>query len=207
MPRPDFTKDTLDDEDCATGEPVPPEDTDDVVVADAIVWFDHAEHTVELPTDEEDEEEMVGVPKLFESSVGTTTALLHGKPDYYTECNRHDPSSDTGACRKIESEEFVHWMGRGVLGEVDGENRKVVHVRYDMHNREEHDGPCNGDMEFDAIIKGDDVVERRLAKKGDKVAANWEEDKSDIDMENQSGRTSPGYGIQSATIIPSDDQN
>jgi hypothetical protein len=139
---------------------------------------------VELPTDEENDEEMVGVPKLFESSVGTTTTLLHGEPDHYTECDGHDPSSDTGASRKIEGEEFVYRMGCSVLGEVDGEHRKVVHVRYDVYNREEDDGPSSGHMEFDAIVEGDNVIERRLAKKGDKVAANGEEDESDIDMEN-----------------------
>lgn len=184
MSRPDFTKDTLDDEDYATREPVPPEDTDNVVAADAVVRLNHAEHTVELPTDEEDDEEMVGIPKLFESSVGTTTTLLHGEPDHYTECSGHDPSSDTGARRKIEGKEFDDWMGCGVLGEEDGEHRKVVHMRYDVHYREEHDGPSSGDMELDVVVKGDNVIEWRLAKKGDKVAAYWEEDESNIDMED-----------------------
>ena len=70
-----------------------------------------------------------------------------------------------------------------------------------MHYREEYDGPCSGDMELDAVVKGDNVIERCLPKKRDKVATYWEEDESNVDMENQSGRTSQGCGIPSGTDI------
>ena len=60
-----------------------PEDTNGVVRAvGRTVGLDHAEHTVELPVDEEHDEEVVRVPEPLE--VGAAT-LLDREPDHDTE--------------------------------------------------------------------------------------------------------------------------
>lgn len=57
-----------------------PEDTDGVErTVRRPVGLDHAEHAVQLPVDEEDDEEMVGVPEPLEVR---TTTLLDGEPDH-----------------------------------------------------------------------------------------------------------------------------
>lgn len=63
--RADFTQDTFVDEDNTSNEPVAPKDTDGVEVAvRRTVGFDHAEHAVELPVDEEHNEQVVRVPAI-----------------------------------------------------------------------------------------------------------------------------------------------
>ena len=57
-----------------------PKDTDGVERAERrSVGFDHAEHSVELPVDEEDDEQMVRVPEALK--VGPTP-FLDSKPDH-----------------------------------------------------------------------------------------------------------------------------
>ena len=80
-----------------------PEDTDSVEGAvRGPVWLDHAEHDVELPVDEEDDEEMMGVPELFEICA---TFFLNGVPDHDTEGKVHDPTSETWTGCEIGDDE------------------------------------------------------------------------------------------------------
>jgi hypothetical protein len=189
----DLTQDTLGDKDETTRKPVPPKHTNDVKVANTIVGFDHAEHAVELPADKEHDEQVVGVPKLFESTIGRSSTLLYREPDHDAKSDRHDPSGHAGSSGKIENEEFDRRVGRGTLGEYNSEDDKVVHVCYDVYRREEDDGPGGGDMELDVVIEGDDHIERRLSQQRDKVAAYREQDKDHIDVQYERGRTSKSY--------------
>ena len=168
-----------------------PEDTDGVERAvRGTIGLDHAEHAVELPVDEEDDEKVVGVPELLK--VGTA-ALLHGVPDHDTECGSHDPTSDTRAGRKVGLEERDEALagrvgvrvGKGELGEVD-------HVRSDVHKRAGDDRPCGGLVECDVLVEGNEVVERCAADEGDEVAADGEQDEDDIDVKHKRRRTSDG---------------
>lgn len=137
--RADFTENTFDDEDDTTGKPVPPEDTDDVIAADVVVWFDHAEHAMKLPADEEDDEEMVSVPKLLESTIRTTSFLFHRKPNHNAKRGSHDPTSDTSSSSKVEFEELNNRAGFGCRREGNCQSGKVVHVGDDMYRAEEDD--------------------------------------------------------------------
>lgn len=154
----DLTEDTFDDEDDPAGEPISPKHADDVEAASAVVGLDHAEHAVQLPADEEDDEEMVGVPKLFKPSVRAASAFLDGEPNHDPQGDGHDPSGHAGSGGKVEDEELGKRVRRRVLCEDDGEHRKVVHMGDDVHGREEDDGPSGGDMELDVVIKGNNVV-------------------------------------------------
>jgi len=73
-------------------EKTDPKDTNGVVRAvRRPVGLDHTEHAVELPVDEEDDEQMVRVPEALK--VGPAP-LLDRKPDYNPQGEPHDPSSD-----------------------------------------------------------------------------------------------------------------
>jgi len=103
VPGADFAEDTLVDEDETTNEPVTPEDADLEPRAEGrTIGFDHAPHAVELPADEEGDEEVVGVPESFE--FGATT-FLHGEVDHGEETGVHDPSCGSWAGGKVCSEE------------------------------------------------------------------------------------------------------
>ena len=115
MAGPDLTENPLGDPDDTTEEPIAlrsetiktwsqeqkreretdPKDADGVVRAiGRPVGLDHAEHAVELPVDEEDEEQMVRVPEALKVR---PTLLLRRKPDHGPQGEPHDPSSDSGA--------------------------------------------------------------------------------------------------------------
>jgi len=80
-----------------------PENTD--IIEGAIRWpigLDHAEHTMQLPASEENDKQMVGVPKPLK--VGAAT-LLDGIPDHDAKCNGHDPAGGARAGGKVCGEE------------------------------------------------------------------------------------------------------
>jgi hypothetical protein len=165
-----------------------PEDTDRVEGAvRRAIRLDHAEHAVQLPVDEEHDEQVMRVPEHLEAGAA---ALLHGVPDHDAEDSGHDPAGDTRASGEIRSKERDNFLtdrlGVGVdhreLGEVD-------HVRGDVHERTGNDRPCRGLVEGDVLVKRNDVVEGGAAQDGDEVAADGKEDEDDIDVENECGRT------------------
>ena len=112
----DFTENSFGDPNHTTDEPIalhsrsirthPPEqkrrkkntdpkDTDRVERAvRGPVGLDHTEHAVKLPVDEEDDEQMVGVPEALK--VGPAP-LLDRKPDHDSQREPHDPTGDTRA--------------------------------------------------------------------------------------------------------------
>jgi len=190
MTRADFTEDTLIDEDDATRKPVAPKDTDGVERALVTrVRLDHAEHAVQLPADEEDDEQVMCVPELLEVARGTAT-LLPGKPNHNSEASGHDPTGDAGSRHKVSFEEDDAGA-RAAGGSSDRETQpgKVDHVGEGMDGGKEHNRPRSGNMEADVVVEWDDIVQRRLAEQGDEVAANGEENKDDVDVEDEGGST------------------
>jgi len=75
-----FAEDTLRNPNDASNEPIAPEDSDGVGRAiRRAVGFDHAEHAMQLPIDEEHNEQVVRIPKPLKVS---TTSLLTGEKHY-----------------------------------------------------------------------------------------------------------------------------
>ena len=133
---------------------------------------------MELPVDEEDNEQMVGVPEALEMS---PTPLLHRKPDHDSEREPHDPSRDTRTSRKVgQQKDDEPLLGR--FSRLDGEVCEVEHVRDSVNDRPEDDGPGGGLVEGDVLIEGNDVVQGSPAEDGDEVPAYGEQDEGDIDM-------------------------
>ena len=92
---------------------------------------------MKLPIDEENDEQMVGVPEAFKLG---STPLLDRKPDHNTETEPHDPSGDTGARCKVgqqkDNESFLGGTRRG-----NGEVCKIDHVGEGVNDRPEDEGP------------------------------------------------------------------
>lgn len=175
-----------------------PENTNDIERAQwATVGLDHTEHAVQLPTSEEDNEKVVGVPKLFETSIGLSSALFDRKPNHDREGGSHDPTGDTSSGGKVENEELNRSRGRA-RDRVDScELSEVPHVCEDVHCGKGDNGPCGGNVELDVIIKRNDIVQGRLAEERDEVAANWEKDPNDIEMEDECGGTGDCWTVRS----------
>ncbi len=173
-----------------------PEDPDGVPGAERrAVGLDHAEHTVELPADEEDDEEVVGIPEALKV---VPAPLLHSKPDHNAEDDGHDPASEAGSGGKVGVEEGDELGATGLgirvghreLGEID-------HVCPDVHGCAGDDRPCRGLVKGDVLVERDDMIEGCAAEEGDKVAADGEKDEDDVDMKDESsgaGDGCSGYG-------------
>lgn len=158
-----------------------PEDTNTVPRAvRRTIRLDHAEHAMELPTDEEDDKEVMSVPKLLE--VGTFP-FLRGEEDHNAKTDGHDPPSGTGSSGEVGIEEGDD-LGATCLCGCVSERKfvKVNHVRSNMHGSANDDRPCGGLMEGKVLVKGDDVVEGCTTKEGDEIAADGEKDEDDINM-------------------------
>ena len=168
-----------------------PEDTDGVVRAvRRTVRLDHAEHAVQLPVDEEDDEKVVSVPEAVE--VGTA-ALLHREPDHDPERGPHDPASHTGTGREVGHKEGDDTLTGCLRVRVDhGKICEIDHVGASVDSGEEDDGPGDGFVERDILVEGDEVVQRGASQEGDEVAANGKEDEYHVHMKNQSRRTGNG---------------
>lgn len=108
-----------------------PEDTNRVERTERLsVWLDHAPHTVELPSEEEDDKQMVRIPKPLK--IGTAP-FLHGEPDHDTQCNSHDPTRSTGTGGKICLQENKHTLASCICVWIsEGKLVKVVHVSTDV---------------------------------------------------------------------------
>lgn len=139
---------------------------------------------MELPIDEEDDEQMVGVPESLK--MGTTT-FLNGEENHCSQCCSHDPTSDSRSRGEVGSKESQKSLSSG-LGVRVGSRQlcKIYHVRSDVYNRTNNDRPCRRYMESDVLVKRNDVVERGPAKERNEVAANREKDINDIYVQDQS---------------------
>lgn len=153
-----------------TIEEAHPEDTNHVERAvGRPIRLNHTEHAVELPVDEEDDEEMVGVPELFK--VGTAS-LLHSVPDHDAQSGGHNPASKEGTTDKVGQDElFNHLAGRGT-GNCEDQAREVDNVGQDVDKRANDDGPSSGFVQQEILVKRNDVVEWRAAKERDEVTAD-----------------------------------
>lgn len=142
---------------------------------------------MELPVDEEDDEEVVRVPEPLEVR---TAALLDREPHHDTEGGGHDPSSGTRAGNEVCGNECDDLLaGRLCVGVDHGELGEVDHVRDDVDDGEDDDGPGDGLVERDVLIERNERAKRRAAQDGDEVAADGEEDERDIDVEDERSRT------------------
>lgn len=145
---------------------------------------------MQLPAKEKDNEKVVGVPKLFKSSFGLSSALLNGKPDHDSESGSHDPAGDTGSGREVENEELNRGRRRTRGSPVNGcEPAEVPHVGSNMHRGEDDNRPGGGDVELDVIIERNDIVQGRLAEERDEIPANWEQNEDDVEMEDECSGT------------------
>ncbi len=143
---------------------------------------------MQLPVDEEDDEEVVRVPEPLE--VGAAT-LLDGEPDHDTEGGRHDPASGTGAGDEVGSDKSEDTLASGLRVRVDDRKLgEVDHVGDNVDDREDDDRPSDRLVERDVLVERNDRVERGLAEQGDEVAANGEQNERNIDVEDESSGTS-----------------
>jgi hypothetical protein len=111
---------------------------------------------MELPADEKDDEEMVGVPEAFK--VGAPL-LLAGEEDHDSKDNGHDPTSEAGTGGKVGVEECDKLCATCLRIRIGyREFGKVDHVGEDMHRGADHNGPGCGHVEGEVLIKGDDLV-------------------------------------------------
>jgi hypothetical protein len=158
-----------------------PEDTDTVPrTVRGTIRLDHAEHAMELPADEKDDEEMMGIPKAFK--VGAFP-FLHGEEDYDAKSSGHYPTCDAGPGGEVgikKSDKFCATCR--CTGVSEGEFVKVDHVCGNVDEGEHNDRPGRRLVEGEVLVKGDDLVERSATKEGDKIAADGEEDEGDINM-------------------------
>lgn len=147
---------------------------------------------MELPVDEEDDKEVVRVPEPLKVC---PPPLLHRKEDHKTKRDGHNPSGRAGARDELgEDEGDDDLAGRVVVCVGDGELGVVDHMRGDVDEGEEDDGPGDHFVERDVLVEGDEVVERGAAEEGDEVAADGEEDEDDIDVQDEGGRAGNDCG-------------
>lgn len=66
------------------------------------IRLDHAEHAVELPTDEKDNEKVVGIPEPLESRPAD---LFPGKENHGAKSSCHNPTRGARASGEVGSEE------------------------------------------------------------------------------------------------------
>ena len=146
---------------------------------------------MQLPVDEEDDEEVVRVPEPLE--VGAAT-LLDREPDHDPERGGHDPASSSGPGDEVRGNEGEDLLARGLCIGVDhGKLGEVDHVGDDVNDGEDDDGPGDSLVERDVLVERDERVERRPAEEGDEVAADGEQDECDIDVEDERSRTRDSY--------------
>ena len=146
---------------------------------------------MELPVDEEDDEKVVGVPERLEAG---TAALLHRVPDHDSESDSHDPTRRAGPSGKVSDKESDEALTAGLRIRIGHrELGKVEHVRDDVHDGANNDGPCCGLVERDVLVEGNDLVEGSATEDGDEVSADGEEDEDDVHVEDKRSGTGDGW--------------
>ena len=110
---------------------------------------------MELPVDEEYEEQMVRVPEALKVR---STLLLHRIPDHNPQGEPHNPSGDPGTgCEVGQQEEDDPLFGR--VRRHHSKVDKVDHVGDGVNERPEDDGPGGSLVESDVLVEGNDVVQ------------------------------------------------
>lgn len=143
---------------------------------------------MQLPVEEEDEEQVVRVPEALEVRA---TRLLPSVPGHDNERDGHDPASDTRTGGEVRDEEDDEALaGRGGQRVDEGELGEVDHVRGNVDEGEETDAPADGLVERDVLVERNVVVERRAAEERDEVAADGQEDERNLDVQDEGGTTS-----------------
>jgi hypothetical protein len=135
---------------------------------------------MELPADEEDDKEVMSIPKVLK--IGTFP-FLHCEEDHDSKADSHDPSSGAGPGSEIELEKGAKLGPSCRCGSISARKFvKVNHVRENMHDSADDDGPGGGLMEGEVLVKGDDVVKGCATEEGYEIAADGEKDEDNIDM-------------------------
>jgi hypothetical protein len=172
MTRANFAEDTLRDPNDTSNEPIAlytyqqylsyrkwktyPEHTDCVGRAvRGTIRLNHTKHAVELPTDEKDNEKVVGIPEPLESR---PTDLFSGEENHDTEGSCHDPTSGARAGGEVGSEESND-TSAGCGCRNHGKFVEVDHVSKDMNYGTSDDGPCRCLVKGDVLVERDDVVQ------------------------------------------------
>lgn len=135
---------------------------------------------MELPADEEDDEEVMSIPEVLE--IGTSP-FLSGEVDHDGKANGHNPSGSARPGGKVglkKSDKFCATCRCGSVGER--KFGKVDHVRCNMYDSANDNRPGGGLMESNVLVQGNDLVEGCATKEGDEIAADGEKDENDIDM-------------------------
>lgn len=142
---------------------------------------------MELPADEEDDEEVMSIPEILE--IGTS-ALLSGEVDHNGKADSHNPPGSAGAGGKVglkESSKLCATCRCGSVGER--EFGKVDHVRCNVYDSASDNRPCGGLVESNVLVQGNDLVKGCATKEGDEIAADGEKNEDDIDMKDKGGCT------------------
>jgi hypothetical protein len=135
---------------------------------------------MELPADEENDEEVMGIPEVLE--VGTFP-FLHGEVDHDGKADGHNPPGSAGPGGKVGLKEGGELCATRLCGSVgERELGKVDHVRSNMHDSAEDNRPGGGLMKGDVLIKWNELVKGCATKERDEVAADGEKDEDDINI-------------------------
>lgn len=112
---------------------------------------------MELPVDEEDDEQVVRVPEPLKVSAAP---LLNSKPHHDAKRSGHDPSSETRPSGEIGTQKPDKDLAGGRSIWVEHcELRKVHHVSGNVDERTGNNGPGGGFVEGDILVEGNDVVQ------------------------------------------------
>ena len=118
---------------------------------------------MELPANEEYDEEVVGIPKLLK--IGPAP-LLSSIENHDAEGGGHNPTGKAGSSGKVGVEEGDE-LGTTGLGVSVGQREfsEIDHVSPDVHGREEDDRPCRGLVKSDIFVERNNMVEGCAAEK------------------------------------------
>lgn len=147
---------------------------------------------MELPINEEDDEQVVRIPKSLKMG---TTVLLDGEKNHCSQCCGHDPTSNSRSRGEVGSKESQKSLSRGLGIRVSNRQLcKIHHMRSDVYDRTDNDRPCRRYMEGDVLVKRNDVVERSATEERNEITANRKKDVNDIHVQDQSCSTGDRYG-------------
>lgn len=133
---------------------------------------------MKLPCKEEDEEEVVAVPKSLE--IGTP-AFLHSKPDHDSKTGSHNPPSGTRTSGKVclqkDQDTLTSSLGIRVK---HSEFLEVAHVGGNMDDCEHDHGPRRRFVEGDVFVERNELIQWGPTKEGDEITTDGQKDEYDI---------------------------
>jgi hypothetical protein len=182
-----FTKDTLGNPDYTTDDPVTPENTNSVVrTVRRPIRLEHTEHSVELPVDEEDDEQVVGVPELFKV---LSSLVLTSVPSHRSKRHPHKPTSDGWTRLNTNEQEVNHSLPSGSR-RVNGNPYDIDDMGECVDKRPDNNGPSYCLMEGDVLVERNDCTNWGTTHERDEVSADWKENEDYIDVTQHCGGTS-----------------